>query len=113
MTKRRFMFLVVWITVLCVVPTLAFAGAGGTPPAPGAAAAGSTSAYCCQTWTPTTISDGKTSSTVLEGTTCTAIDDTASARNSCGVANLKAAKCRGEIYSPGAIPSTVQRCFSP
>jgi len=111
MANRRFMFLVVSITVLGLVPTLAYA-AGGTPPAPGAAAAGTAAQYCCQTWSPATIADGKNVISVLEGSgSCTAVKDDDAGRNSCAVATRKAVRCRGEIFDPTA--ATVTRCFSP
>src|SRR2546421_1150 len=84
MTNRRIMFLAVWMTVLCLVPALAYAGAGGSPPAPGAAAAGTAAQYCCTTWAPATIADGKNSISVLEGSgACTAVKDDDARRDSC------------------------------
>ena len=111
MANRRMMFVAVWITVLCLVPGLAYAGAGGSPPAPGAAAAGTAAQYCCSTLSPATIGDGKSAITVLEGTGCTAVKDDDAGRNSCAVGTKKGVRCRGEIFDPFA--QTVSRCFSP
>jgi hypothetical protein len=111
MAKRRFIVLGVAITALCFIPAVVQAGAGGSPAAPGAAAAGSTSAYCCSSWVDDFIGEGKKAVPVLSGSGCTAIEDTAAARNSCSLVSGKAAKCRGEIFDP--VADTVTRCFSP
>src|SRR5688572_30830531 len=60
MAYRAYRFvLAAGITAASLFPVCAYAGAGGSPVSPGAAAAGRGTAYCCSTWTPRQISGGK------------------------------------------------------
>jgi hypothetical protein len=108
MANRSLIVLTAAMTALCFIPTAVHAGAGGSPAAPGAAAAGNTAQYCCTTLTDAVVGDGKSSVPVISGTGCTSINDTAADRQSC---TAKAIRCRGEIYSSSA--ATLTRCFSP
>jgi len=101
------------MTALSLVPVAAYAGAGGSLPAAGAAAgAGRVTEYCCATWTPREIGNGTKAVTVLDGTGCVSIDDSAANRNVCG--SLTAAKCRGELFTPNTPPAgVVLRCLTP
>jgi hypothetical protein len=107
------------ITVLSLFPVAAYAGAGGSPVSPGAAAAGRGTAYCCVDWTPRQISGGKDvfgreqSITVFDGVGCFSIDDKAAERNDCGAASGTTATCRGEFFKPAGLAGTVKRCFAP
>src|SRR5688572_19589982 len=78
------------------LPMTVLAGVGGSPVPPGSAAAGTPTAYCCATWTPSQIGDNKASITVFNGTGCIAIASTPAEANDCVG---KVLKCRGEQYT--------------
>ena len=94
---------------------MAYAGAGGSAPAPGAAAAGTSTTYCCATWTAVESADNKNGFTTFSGQSCTPIDEApASNRDACA-AGSQTMKCRGERYTTSgeAGGGSVTRCFSP
>jgi hypothetical protein len=120
MAYRAYRFvLAAGITAASLFPVSAYAGAGGSPVSPGAAAAGRGTAYCCATWTPRQISAGNAtgreqSITVFDGEGCFSIDDKATERNDCGAVSGTTATCRGEFFKPSApAGGSVKRCFAP
>lgn len=104
------------VSMFCLLPVAAHAGAGGTPTAPGA---GKSTDYCCTTWERVTQRNGteeregaqgneKKGITFVNGTGCQAIAEDEFSRNACPGTVVK---CRGEFFTPSM--GTVQRCFTP
>jgi hypothetical protein len=116
MAHRWSTFLLAGVSALMLVPSLAYAGAGGGPPAPGAAAAGPATTYCCATWTAVESGDRKNQITTFTGQSCTPISEAdPTARDACD--GRVALKCRGEFYTSPSLSEggfgSVRRCFSP
>ena len=109
MVNRRSIAVTAGVIALALLPTLALAGAGGTPTAPGA---GRGTDYCCQSIQQNTEGQGKgeKSLNTVSGTGCTALDpgDTLSANQCPGVV----VKCRGEFFTPSQ-DGSVRRCLTP
>jgi hypothetical protein len=104
------------VSLFCLLPIPAHAGAGGTPTAPGA---GKSTNYCCTTWeraTPQGATDqtqggqGKETKTIpfLNGIGCAAIAEDDFSMNGCLGTT---AKCRGEFFTPRT--GKVERCLTP
>lgn len=115
MVIRRCMALSVVVTS-CFFPSVAQAGSGGTPTAPGA---GKSTDYCCQVWergdtqppadAANQASKAKSGgASFLNGTGCQAIAEDDFSRNQC---TGTVAKCRGELFTPSA--GRVDRCLTP
>lgn len=121
MAYRAYRFvLAAGITAASLFPVSAYAGTGGSPASPGAAAgAGRGTAYCCSTWTPRQISAGKDvfgreqTITVFDGASCFSIDDKATERNDCSAVSGTTTTCRGEFFKPSGLAGSVTRCFAP
>jgi len=112
MTKRRRIQVLAGVTALSFLPAVAYAGSGGTPPAPGASGAGQSTAYCCTAsppWTTRNIGgNGNNAVIIFDGHSCTVVTDP---NTQCTTAGAQALKCRGEFFTPST--GSVVRCFSP
>jgi hypothetical protein len=115
MAHRRLTVLMAGVSAFALMPAFAYAGAGGAPPAPGASAAGTSTTYCCTTWTAVESGDKKNPITTFSGTGCTPIDEAPAANRDACFAGNQALKCRGEFYTTGdnVGAGSVRRCFSP
>jgi hypothetical protein len=114
MTHQRWTALLAGLMAAALLPAGAYAGAGGGPGAPGGSA-GTSTTYCCTTWTAVETGRGGNSFTTFSGVGCTPIDESpASNRDACGPGQ-ESMKCRGERYTSGELTGggTVKRCFSP
>ena len=109
MMKRRRIQILAGVTALSFLPAVAYAGSGGTPPAPGASGAGQSTFYCCTAPTPWTTrnigGNGNNAVFVFDGHGCSIPADP----NSCTTGEVR--KCRGEFFTPS--DGSVVRCFSP
>ena len=105
------------VSAISLLPTTAFAGAGGTPTAP---AAGTPSEYCCQRLQAVRQGEGSQAFIFYTGTGCIAIGADVEGRNAC---QYTVVKCRGEFYTPNpssssngeptTFPGRVDRCLTP
>jgi hypothetical protein len=102
---QRWIVRLAGIMALAFVPATAYAGAGGTPTAPGA---GRSTDYCCAALNRVTEGQGSKANTFINGTTCVAIAEDDFSRNAC---TGTVVKCRGEFFTPAT--GVVQRCFTP
>jgi hypothetical protein len=113
MAKRWLAGVAAVLGLISLIPVNAHAGVGGSPIPPGATGAGTSTAYCCTTWTPVQVGEHKATITVFDGTSCKAIADTPSEINDCPA---KVLKCRGEEFTgPATLGQTgsVKRCLAP
>jgi hypothetical protein len=109
MVNRRRLALAA-VSISFLLPSAAYAGAGGTPTAP---AAGRSTDYCCTTLErvdPRRGDDGsrEKSPSFLNGAGCQAIAEDDFSRNACPGTVVK---CRGELFTPTS--GKVERCFTP
>ena len=105
------------VSLFCLLPVAAHAGAGGTPTAPGA---GRSTDYCCATWERVTQRQGtdekqgtqgnekSTITSFVNGTGCQAIAEDEFSRNACSGTVVK---CRGEFFT--STTGKVERCLTP
>ena len=100
------------ISISCLLPTTVYAGAGGTPVAPGA---GRSTDYCCAAWESAESRRQGNTLSFLNGTGCQAIPEDPLARNECGTTigapGSTVVKCRGELFTPST--GKVERCLTP
>ena len=103
------------VAVFSLLPSVSYAGAGGSPTAP---AAGQSSYYCCAELLPVPQSgadlDGRNQISFFNGNGCRAIGGELIERINC---EWTVIKCRGERFTPSAETpmglGAVRRCLTP